>query len=451
VAVEAVIELDRFPSLDQPWDAEPRRRGPPVRLVFTVLITAGLVLGGAGTPTSRPSTALVLRTGDTAGFRLTDTALYVTDRRGDSLTAYSLHGERRWTARVRLVRAESILQAGDTVLVAETVTESTTTVALDTRTGVARWRRAGQPFTANDAAGLGTVVVEEPAVEHGGLIEPPTTVTGVDLKTGRPRWAYLIGQGVQVRPALVVRVVAPQQLVVVGAVLYPQGEPARYVDFTTGRVVPAAHLPPSLANNFVVWLGDLMVSVVPLDPPGPGDSRVLGPFGERWIIQAYASADLRPLWRTSVTVGSFAFARCGGAVCVSTAGRLMALDSASGVLRWQGLWTYAVGGPGRVFAVDGRTDSEMPRVGVVDAQTGETLLDLGRWLPVSYADGVLVPLLRPLNRSGLDWEAVVLDTDRLAVRRLGAFHGSADQCQANGAQLVCPTGDGQLMIWQYAA
>lgn len=435
-------------------------------LAFIVVVVLTLLLGGGVRAAETRFARQLIRIGENAGFTLADSALYVRSSGNDAITAYTQQGRRLWTARLKLLAISSgIVPAGDVVLVAEDCAGASRTAALDARTGRRLWREPGRPLTANHGAGLAVVVIDRPDANRDALIEPPSFVSGLDLRTGRVRWAYGIGLAGGVSAALIVQSQAPRKVAAVAMVVFDSVRNARLVDFHTGATTPVDTLPPSLIGNLTVRLGTVFAAVTPLRASTDSlrDAQVVGPFGLRWTVQAYGVQTLQPTWETTLDAGPFVFKPCGDLICATGGGQVHALDPQTGEVRWRAAWSYASSDaeadrdtrdsrgpkPGGVAVAVADATSGSPKIGLIDVRTGRTVANVGRWSPVGEIGAAWVPLTRPARHSSPHTEVAVLDRDGGKVHALGEFLGPGTSCQANGRRLACATTDGDLAVWRY--
>ncbi|MBT8224789.1 MAG: PQQ-binding-like beta-propeller repeat protein [Dactylosporangium sp.] len=417
-----------------------------VSLLCVVALT--LLIGGGTARAETPFPRTTIPVGEHSGFQLVDGVIYVTDPDREAITAYGANGARRWSAAIRVAPpAARIVGAGKVVLVAEDRLGATATVALDARTGTRLWSVPGRPLRASASAGTATIVVEPAGDGLGQLPEPPSTVRGTDLATGAVLWSYDIGAEVGAMAAWIVRVASPARFEPLGAAIFDVERGDRIVDLTTGAVSAIGDLPVTLIGSLPVRLESVVVAVLPL---GPTIQRNRGETVDRWTVLAFQGKTMRQIWSTQMDAGLFAFKQCGRLVCAGNGDQLRAFDPETGGARWRAPWAYAGGAGPRVLAVAAEDDEGGvgTTVGVIDARTGRTLTEFGRWLPVSLIDRPWVALVRATGLPGVA-EAATANTTGLRARGMGTFAGDPEQCQADDRYLACPNHGDEIAVWRY--
>lgn len=478
--MEPVIDLDLFdPDESDELDLPSRSIWPDLRAVFAAAgATLVLLLGGAGIGPPSLFASNPIDVGVNAGFQLTAGNVYVVGPGGSGVTAYRMDGTRLWSAATKATKADSIVGDGGTVLIGDlnavedqdqaaadtpiiqpAVNRSSAqvvdrTVAYDASTGQHRWSGQGRAFTAAADAdgGVAALVVEQPDVGRTKLLNPPSTVIGHSLRTGEALWSYQIGSQAMVNAAQLVRVESPTLLTVTGAILYSGIDGNVQVDFTTGRQSTVVGIPASAVGNFIVRIGDILLTVATLTEARAAGSKIVGPFGEdRWVLGAYNAATQELRWQTTVDAGLFSFTPCGRLICAASGNRIRALDPDTGVIRWETPLSYVVGDeahtPGLAVGVAGVT-AGTPNVAVLDTVTGRTVATIGAWQPLRWAAAEWVPLVRTTGSGQI--ELASLDVVGLKAYHLGSFNGSASRCQADATYLVCAVSGDRLRVWRYS-
>jgi hypothetical protein len=200
----SMIELD----LSRPWDADdpfdegekrPARgwRNPPPWLVPTLLVVAvAAVLGGAAVPPRRtpvldqriPNAGLTFGRDDTA-------FLYQQRSRSGRLQAYRLdRAGALWTVDYPNANPVPTVTTDPGLVLVSVYSsnpnpESDNRVeARDSKTGRRLWQRSGMGIVD---AGVGVLVVSDHRGWGGNLdLNRPSTVAGLDLRTGATRWSH---------------------------------------------------------------------------------------------------------------------------------------------------------------------------------------------------------------------------------------------------------------------
>jgi hypothetical protein len=139
---------------------------------------------------------------------------------------------------------------------------------------------------------------------------------------------------------------------------------------------------------------------------------------------------------------------CGDVVClVDSVGGVAAADPTTGEVWWTKRsiqWMQAFGGG----IILGDTPFRLTRV--VDATTGDTVVDLTGWDEMSWTEAD-----RPLVLSRV-WPhrdrttVALLASGSSAPRLLGFLPYAVDGCQAGRGRIVCVTDEGQFGVWAYA-
>jgi outer membrane protein assembly factor BamB len=380
------------------------------RLVGAAVVVALLITmtGSGALPQQRLALRLVLP-GDSA-FAVTDDTLYlVPASRDPALTAYRLDkGAVRWERQVRAAPGEHVaFTVEDNVPIALFYVpheDGARVVAYHPDTGRQLWSRTG---SARERAGAGRLLLEA------------DTLRVLELATGRTLWThesvwrdYLVDQ---------------DRLFVLGI-----DDHLTAYDVETGEPLATVATNPVGETPILVPAGPLVTVL--------GETRVF----------AYDAASLAYRWSASLagTVSG-----CGPMVCVSTANDAYTLDPATGEPAWTVDWarehpsqriSIQQLGPlrpaGGVLMLEREPFTDEWRSWLVDARTGETVLDLRGWhrQPTELdPDGASMaePVLSQY-RDGATWFGR-LRADRSGVEVLGKLDGPERACVFRARHAVC--------------
>ncbi|MGW0213628.1 outer membrane protein assembly factor BamB family protein [Micromonospora chokoriensis] len=420
----SIIELGevRDEPASTPAAHRPRAAGRPLRSA-AVLVLALVVLSAAAPLPQR--TVSVVPASRTSTAYLGGDSVFVVDPPapdGDRfLTAYAQPSptgvgvRRRWQAPLARLGDYLDVRVERGLVLAMAVNDDGVfeTTAYDSATGQRRWQHPGGPQPITEG---GLLLTENRGDREGAMGR-------VDPGTGRMLWSMSIP--VPSNPAYHRRNGEIDQFVL----LQPTGEVQVYDAGTGGLLRSIDTLPGDrAAYQRVQVVGDLLL-LVP-----PGSTRLV----------AYQLAHLQPLWTAEVPLVSFVFA-CADLLCaVPQTGGLLALDPASGVVRWSdsGLTNLAEVRHGQLLMARPGRGYE-----VWDAATGQVRTDLGEWalLPVLGLDAPLVGV-----RSGDDGRRVVAELDLVArrTRIVDVLPGIAGNCQASLPMLLCQRLDGTTALWR---
>jgi outer membrane protein assembly factor BamB len=333
----------------------------------------------------------------------------------------------------------------DEVLLVHTYQDNGSVVwALDPDSGQELWRLPGNHSLDTIAGGQFVFSASQPGLTLRGDEPPVHQLTGVDPATGDPvwnaevpGWKYAFG------------VLESTYLVAYG----PDSDLTSY-DLTTGERLASAPIQTTDSTDVHV-VGSLVVLT---------DHSQLPP-----VLTAYDAVTLAPQWtyshRDSLDVWP---SGCGELVCLIGAASPRALDPASGELVWSADWASLAGGGVMVvsdLAAAGLAGhlllTEQPRQHswLIDAGTGQPVLDLGSWfLPQQWPEPVAAAELPLLLRSGAiatPTAAGRLRPDLSAVRLLGPIDTPLQSdCSVGTGYVFCATGPvasedpQQLVVWR---
>jgi hypothetical protein len=164
----------------------------------------------------------------------------------------------------------------------------------------------------------------------------------------------------------------------------------------------------------------------------------------------FASYDPRQLtrqWTIYVDQGNYGVSDCGPLVCLySASGGTLALDRASGKIRWRLPLTSGVYGldDRHLLAGLGENQTEL-----VDSQTGRELVRLDGWTAVPFRPGR--PLFYRSDRGAHRMWLATLSGDRAALEPLGqVVNPSADvsDCVTSDRYLACRTVKDTIQVWR---
>ncbi|MFJ8577740.1 PQQ-binding-like beta-propeller repeat protein [Micromonospora sp. NPDC093277] len=422
--VNPMIELGELRHGDEP-EPPPAPRRPPTASARVALLCCAVLLSLAGsTPVPRQPAGVTLPTPRDAYFLVLADRLVVaaggpgTAGAGERFVkGYRLpDGAPVW--RFDPPTGEDVLgvwAVAGLLLVASSPAASyhdARTVALDPRTGAARWRQPGYP-TPTQAGGL---VLETPAADGVGAIR------AVDPATGTARWSLAL----------------PGNRVVYGfgdrgvtAIMLFAGDGLVEVhDVDSGALRRAGRLPTAVdrPQRLALVLGDLLLL---------GDSS--------GTVTAYGLDRLDRRWTIPLPPQDW-FLNCAEVICVSgrSAG-LRVYDPATGRPRWHNdQWRDAFSVDGRLVVAAG--DWRAEELAVLDPGTGRTLARLGRWrLADIDRTGVRTLGFRPAT--GNRTLVAELDVAAGQARTLTVLPGPWSDCTTTAAALVCTRPAGGLVLW----
>jgi hypothetical protein len=437
VPATVVIDLDDW-AVAAP---EPARRGrPPVRGA-PVAVALGavllLVVGGSAAPrpafrqlTDIPSEVTTVNdVGDDAIF----IGLQEVGRR--RVARYPLGGGGAvWQTTVDNPPENVVYLPGPDIVMVESVPNGdngqTRFTVLDAGTGKHLWSSTGNVFfssTSDQAMQSGAMVIDEDQTGAGEL-------RYTAMRTGRTVWSRAVTAGTQV-------VTTDADGLVLAAAdgtltLFSQRDG---VELATARVDPLAvdgqteYDPQHVVT--VTAIGDQLLIM-----------RQQGLF--EGTINSYTLPGLAPRWSQTGEMSGFAD-DCGPVLCLQAynGGDLAGLDPSTGQIRWraQGWQTALNIGGGRLVGYRQTTQS----YGILDANTGQLLRDLGNWTPLPGSGNA--GLLTAPDRSNYryTWLGTV-DINRAEVLPLVELEGLGTQgCDTHGDVLVCRMLDGRLRAWRY--
>lgn len=437
---------------ETPW--APRRLGRrlarfgPWRIAaLAVTLVLALVAGGAAR-WSGPPLRLVARVPVVDGASvLVDGGTLVVLGDGPGVGAYGLDdGATRWHTPLGIpVEYGGMVVSDGVVLVGRDPQSSgtTSTVALDERSGRALWSSAGTMYTP--LTGTGTVLLQ---TADGAAVQL------VDVRTGTMRWSVPVGNCQiafdvpDVIPLPVVSSQAETRFPRALAELCPDGT-LSIVALPSGarrtvQVPPASAIPgtppPQLATAGPV----LAVEVA----DGPGSET----------IEAYRWADGTRIWRRPGFGLQDVLFSCDGNACVENQGVGVALDPANGAeIRDPSIYpgiadvtafSSTSGNPDRLMLVpQGRRVPVTPGFDATVAQAWPERVGVNvQPFLVVFGNRRVASDPRPTVSAPL----VEVVTPAGTVRLLQHLPGiNALLCSTVAAYLVCPTAPGQLSIWQY--
>jgi outer membrane protein assembly factor BamB len=449
----ALIELD----LDAPPAHPPSR--PPARYYRSVAIFAVAVLlmalGGAAPPAAVlwQRTGLVPLGGAATSFQLVGGVLYTLDGNANrrTTTAWSLRPLRKlWSVSSGLQLDPSgtvIHDNGARVTAVGTnllQQSSTGTTILDARTGTVRWR---SPVPVLAYSG-GVAVVQETRFAPGTLYDqssgdpgplywsadgvphtrPPehTVLHGIDLATGRERWAvaepgsvFVVSAGGDATGFVVI---AADRLAMLAA--------------ATGAVVRQRALPPTTGDSYPEIVGGLLILSHGVSDTGTGTAT------------AFALDSFEPRWRRTESGDIGAAAGCSELLCDAERGGLAVLDPRTGAPRWLAPpdVELVVHGPD---VLEERTTTNRP-LRVRDGRTGAVRVDVTGWEAVAQSDaGAPIMLFRSQPGTGRSGFGVLRPGAR-RVQLLGLSSVPVQGCGSDDRYVACEI-DGGVEVWSYQA
>ncbi|MGC5329335.1 PQQ-binding-like beta-propeller repeat protein [Micromonospora sp. DT62] len=419
-------EVRDEPGREAPPPRPPRAVGRPLRVALVLAFLVGTVAAAAPVP-ARVGLVVPARLGSEA-FLHGDRLYVVEPAEGEpegtvEVRAYALP-ERApaddapptpvWRSRVVGAGRFWQVQTGPgSVLFSVTGDEDDgQTIALDAATGRGLWRQPGYPWW--DPAGI---LLMQTGGEEGGAVR------SVAPASGRALWSVPTTRGgatYSLRDGRVERIV-----------LVPAEGRVEVRDPRSGALVHAADLGLDEASGHVVVAYDLLLVVRP----------------SAGVVTAYGLDGLRRRWEARVPMVEHV-TECGELLCVPGGNRLVALDPATGALRWVGERWFGV-----LSAQGGRLLAVAPgplgdRLGVLDAATGREVADLGTWQLMTWRADERLLAVRPAVAGG---GVVVAELDVAAgrARVLDVLRGATGDCRSRAGTVVCRLQTGELGVWRY--
>lgn len=425
-----VLPRGEQPEVEAPWPVlvrlrQWRRHRSAGRVAAAVVVTvlAVLALAAAGGPV-RPRFEPVIAIQATS-FAHDQQNLYVIEESEGRLAAYRLEdGSVRWTA--PLTGGEEWLQISEEVLLVESARgSSVAATAYDAGSGRRLWTRAGQGFPTT-IVGDRFLFLEQLPASSG---RPDARLAAVDPRTGRGLWTAR----------------TPLEGYSYSAVAYhlvvADGDRLTSFDLATGK--RSATIP-------IAEYADLHVAGTL--------AFVLERSGDPATMTAYDAVTLAPQWTVSgldPDRNTWPTA-CGGLVCLAGEQPPRALDPATGEPVWSADWLVNRPGEhwymlfeadgqelaGRLLLTDFPTATRGPAAWLIDAGTGEPVLDLagwrlgGDWTAAPASEPTATPLLvRPAGETMVIGR---LRPDLSGVDPLGRIDTlAATDCLALTRQVLC--------------
>lgn len=417
-------------------DGPPTRRRPAARgpLVALLLVAVLLLAGGSAAPrpafvelTAIPSqVTTVTDVGDGAIF----VGLQALGQR--TVARYPLRGgDAAWHTTVANPPEGVLYLDGPRVVMVESYDNEQNQVrftVLDAGTGQRLWSSTGNLAAQRLWGGqAGAVLVSQDQDGGAGVLRY------TDMRTGRTVWSRPF-------PALTQLVPADSA----GLVLATADGTVTLIAWDTGATVGSMRVDPLVVgtdgydrehNVILTAVGDQLLIM-----------RQMGLL--QATISSYALPGLTPRWSQTGRMSGYP-GLCAPLLCVQAYdGDLVALDPSTGETRWRGVgWQSAWGlGGGRLIA---SRQGVSARYGILEAQSGRLLRDLGDWTPMP-GPGTSQLVSKPdAGNYRYTWLGVV-DVDRAVVRPLVRLEGLGTQgCDAYHDILVCRTLDGRLRVWRY--
>ena len=450
VSLGGVIELG---LLAPEGDRQPPRPAGSRRSILAAVAVAAVLLGVAGAVAPAGPGLVPVRTatvGYASTFQLIDDTLYVAQARpdGNSVTAYPLSaGPPRWSAPIDLLAGNASLDGIDEVVVVSVYqpgVHGAHTMALDRATGAVRW------LSRLSVMGLDRlrdrVLLTEVADPDAEQPAQPQ-IMAVSADRGEPAWTYRRDGACQAGTPYEVTDARTGL-----AVLCPDGT-LSLVDLADGHVrasvdIPGAVRGPDSGSGFGP-------SVIPLDDrilvsyPGPGSS----------ILTSFDVDRLRPQWRAEVDHANYGVSECGSRICLLDSRGVVAVDRVTGALPWRVDTTGFSAPLGQKYVIV--APPTLGDVRLVDADTGATVLNLGRWTAEERLSGPplffrLDPIMRTDRASRADpvvhrtWVAT-LSMNPIGLRLLGVLpDADPDTCDSTENYLACRTVKDTVQVWRLA-
>lgn len=362
------------------------------------------------------------------------------------IAAYRLDdGALEWAAPLSIGEFAWLLR-WDEVLLVHTYQDNGSFVrALDPDSGQDMWDLPGSHSLDTIAGGQFVFSASHPGQTLRGDGPPVHQFAGVDPATGDPVWNAAV-------PGWKYAIGALESTYLVA---YGQDSDLTSYDLTTGERLASVPIPTTDSTDVQV-VGSLVLVT---------DRSELPP-----VLTAYDAVTLTPQWTYSHPDSLQVWpTECGELVCLVGEAWPRALDPGSGELVWSGDWVLADGSRGLTVAADltgtglaGHmlvTAQPRQHSWLIDAATGQPVLDLGSWwLPWRWPAPVAGGELPLLLRSGTaDTPTVVgqLRPDLSGVRLLGSIDIPwQSDCSAGTSYVFCATGPAaseepqQLVVWR---
>jgi outer membrane protein assembly factor BamB len=416
-------ELDG--SSDDPWRHAP---SPVTRWLAVPLAIFGAVILTSSVAPPGPRTEPVLRlavTRTVAQLSLTEDTLFTTG--AGRVSAYELStGQHLWDAGV-----PTLIEGGATPVTSKGVTIITSygerkVTALDAATGAQLWQLDGLSMGFDDAD---TIMVSSGGFFNTvGQTEGVRTLSAVDRRTGRELWQWQAGPEVSmVRPVTAADAGADSDDQAMRLLVHGDQGQVSLVDPASGSSRDVDALRGTDVSN-AAFVGSLLV------------------VSDRARTWALDRQTLRLRWVSADGIDWLA-ARCGRLLCGYAGDGGIAVDPATGAVRWRSGQFTVIGDGTRVVAVD-RRDGRAGTPVVLDSETGQPVADLTGWDVWDHVGphSVLITRLRP---DGIV-ELAVLDLGNLRADLVGAERGLlTGSCTASRSLLACRTLDNQLLVWRY--
>jgi outer membrane protein assembly factor BamB len=448
-------------------------RGIGVRSAAVAVLAAG-TLAGCG---AQHGLAPVLQTASgVAAFTLDNTALYVVGVPATgTVTAYRVQdGRQRW--RVPDIPGTAGLTSTTAVLSGYPARcaddEDLTFTMLDASTGAARWRHAGTPVAASAdgtryllrehgtpsgctggtdmrAPDAGDSPAGTPPAPAGSAAANPADdrLVALDTTTGAASWTRPLDPSTVVVP-IAADSGSPAGMVTGSGVTTVSGLVTLAPDGRWQSLDPATGLPratvelPAAATTAgadspsvrLVSAGRTLVLAAPLAGAGAV------------VLSGHDPVTLAPQWTVQLPLPSadVVYQPCGNLLCVEGPDSTVAVDPATGTVRWRldGLVRQA----GQRIAVATQvpaTDSTR----LVDVATGRVTRTLAHSIVVGTAAPAARLVLSRMDGGRTTFSVLDLDTGDL--REVGDATGRYDSCQADTGYLACRVTDSAAIhLWR---
>jgi outer membrane protein assembly factor BamB len=427
------------------WDPARRRTAIGVTLVAAVSLlaadTAAALDRAESTPSSvsRPVTVLV----QGAPLAVVGDSLYTTADGESRLNAYSLRtGRRRWSAAIPRLTEPALIDAGSHLLL--TTGPGHQTVAVDARSGVIRWQRLGAPIWLAPSNDRVAVATEQPGTDADRpgrtTVELVTVASGATSAVFRPATDY--------GPVSPVFTPDMGDRWTAGMFAREDANGGQLFDFTAGRTrrldLPLPQPPADFGVG--VGVGDRPFYETLL----PARDVVMSTtgWGGRQLLTAYAGDPPRRRWSVpDLTIWRTRW--CGALLCSASDQVVLALDPATGQIRWRSpgslLWPAS---DRRLYSSTQTGAHGSTGIAVLDETTGRELLRRDAWRPVGLIEGARTPILA-YSRTGQ--VLAVLDARYLTTVRVAVLPQAGDDCLASRTHIACRAGADTFRSWRYSS
>ncbi|MEV4637072.1 PQQ-binding-like beta-propeller repeat protein [Actinoplanes sp. NPDC049548] len=306
------------------------------------------------------------------------------------------------------------------------------TTVLDAKTGAVRWHTSNLvQRLGGDATGLLQQERFRPGTEYDpesgdpgrlygyagdGLHTEPalsTTLSGVDLGTGRRLWSATIAGSVSTQ-AIGVR----EAFAVLSADLLT-------VRSAGDGAVQRQRAMPRVDGRGPVWfeaIGDILLVHY-------------GDFGQGGRVAAYAQDTLEPLWQRDEADPQGSAVACVALPCARSRTEVAVLDPRTGAPLWRAGAGIDLSAFGTDAVLEARSTSRPLRI--ADRRTGKTRADLRYWMTYTASPGSDAYLVTRYESATRSTVTGLLRPGAAAVQPLGRIPDTNGECRLDDATVAC--------------